>query len=578
LVVEVDDQDGSATGYESLTVNGVTLKATPVEVSDSSSRASALTFSLGKSGTEPALVDVIVTGVLPAGSYGENSRDLTGFVIGCETYSLGVTARDTSGEGVDAYWFGPSAELTEKAWTQQTSQEAARSSSLGFSLAWLRRSVPVGDSTVTLLITFQVPPVVTLSGPQLVARFDGENVTLEGSVSPADSNLLFFFNDIPGPQNVSPASDGVFEVTIDPTAYLPEGQTGVVSFTVIARHATGGYSLAAVKYVDFIPPPTGTPAMTPRATDSPRPSLSASPIQSLDPTVTIMCDGLQYKGTPTSLSVDGPGTVTVSCAEKFGRDPLESLHIGKSVLAIEPEAFAERYNLFSLFFEERQDNALTTIGASAFIRCSSLTTVSLPGKLQEIGNEAFAYTSLEFVSLPASLQSLTGAFYGSPVATIVLEQGSATFSLVGGVLYSKDSTALILYPQQAAPTSFNVPSTVTDIETTAFALVTNLLSVVLPDGLLRIGPKAFYGCALLSSVTIPNVVSIEAEAFANCVSLTFLRFPDSLTTLGSLVISGSNVTTVLLPTATALSSDGLGSSNLQHLYLTGDVDEITEAL
>jgi len=63
-----------------------------------------------------------------------------------------------------------------------------------------------------------------------------------------------------------------------------------------------------------------------------------------------------------------------------------------------------------------------------------------------------------------------------------------------------------------------------------------LISVVIPDGITRIGAWALQGCTSLTSITIPNSVkSIGGYAFYNCTSLTSILIPDSVTSIGNYV-------------------------------------------
>ena len=79
-------------------------------------------------------------------------------------------------------------------------------------------------------------------------------------------------------------------------------------------------------------------------------------------------------------------------------------------------------------------------------------------------------------------------------------------------------------------THFTVPECVTDIPTDTFKGCNNLIAVVLPDGLKRIGPFAFSECTGLSSIKIPaSVNKIGKSAFAGCESLTDIVLPDGLT-------------------------------------------------
>jgi len=61
----------------------------------------------------------------------------------------------------------------------------------------------------------------------------------------------------------------------------------------------------------------------------------------------------------------------------------------------------------------------------------------------------------------------------------------------------------------------------------------SIKTVIIEDGVTRIGNYAFNGCWSLTSVTIPNsVTTIGGEAFSDCVGLTSVTFGNSLTAIG----------------------------------------------
>src|SRR5207247_2017748 len=87
------------------------------------------------------------------------------------------------------------------------------------------------------------------------------------------------------------------------------------------------------------------------------------------------------------------------------------------------------------------------------------------------------------------------------------------------------------------------PDSVTSIGNSAFAGCTSLTSVRIPDSVTSIGGAAFgngafAGCTSLTSVTIPNgVTSIGGGAFANCASLSSIAIPNSVASIGDGVFS-----------------------------------------
>lgn len=81
-------------------------------------------------------------------------------------------------------------------------------------------------------------------------------------------------------------------------------------------------------------------------------------------------------------------------------------------------------------------------------------------------------------------------------------------------------------------------------------------NVVIPNGIIAIGERAFRLCSTLESVFIPSsVTQIQAEAFSNCVNLTSVTMPDSVTEIGSSAfIDCPNLLSIKIP------------SNVQNIY------------
>ena len=139
-------------------------------------------------------------------------------------------------------------------------------------------------------------------------------------------------------------------------------------------------------------------------------------------------------------------------------------------------------------------NSVTSIGGSAFMGCSGLTSVTIPNSVTSIGYGAFrGCTSLTSVMIPNSVTDI----------------GMYTFC---------DCTGL---------TSVTISNSVPGISKATFSGCSGLTSVTLPNSVKWIGESAFSGCSSLTFVTIPNsVTSIDDFAFSGCSSITAVHISD----------------------------------------------------
>ena len=157
-------------------------------------------------------------------------------------------------------------------------------------------------------------------------------------------------------------------------------------------------------------------------------------------------------------------------------------------------------------------NSITNIGSSAFNGCTTLASIDIPNSVTTIGASAFeGCTALESVNLPANLETIEeSAFSGC--------------------------TAL---------TSIDFPSSVTTIGASAFEGCTALESVNLPANLQTIEDKTFSGCAAITNIDIPdNVTTIGTWAFNGCTALTRLYIPESVSTIEAAFTSCNNITEI----------------------------------
>ena len=99
------------------------------------------------------------------------------------------------------------------------------------------------------------------------------------------------------------------------------------------------------------------------------------------------------------------------------------------------------------------------------------------------------------------------------------------------------------------------------IEGPTFALLPNLLTIVLPSRTVKIGKEVFSMNRNLVSVALPSgLIKIDNGAFSACSNLSAIKLPISLKKIGDYAFSGcTNLTSIVLPPDLTEISDGMFS-------------------
>ena len=193
---------------------------------------------------------------------------------------------------------------------------------------------------------------------------------------------------------------------------------------------------------------------------------------------------------------------------------------------------------------------VVAIGAGAFQFKYSLTSVTIPNSVTNIGDYALAYCGLTSVTIPSSVTSIgDGAFRAEYcLAAINVDSLNGYYSSLDGVLFNKSQSVLLQCP--AGKTGiYTVPNSVTSIGDAAFEVCGHLTSVTIPNSVRTIGARAFSNCNGLTSMTIPNsVTTIGDQAFSSCFGLASVTIPNSITSIGSYAFdSCKSLTSVTIP-------------------------------
>lgn len=240
-------------------------------------------------------------------------------------------------------------------------------------------------------------------------------------------------------------------------------------------------------------------------------------------------DSIKLRGEvviPATIVHDGI-TYHVTCIgnDAFAACPVTSIDIPEGVTKVDDWAFDGCSRLEYIEFP----NSLVSLGKWAFYNCRSIKNLNIPRNLTEI-----AYTALP---------GLSGLVY------YTCSPFNPKYKAVDGILYNKDMTMLVAYPQSAPATSFTIPSSVTTLYDYCLHNCDNLTEVIIPESVTLFGMNIFSGSANIESIDVPDgVTKMGLTVFGQCPKLSHVHLPASLDSIKNSCFYGcSSLTEVAIP-------------------------------
>ena len=186
---------------------------------------------------------------------------------------------------------------------------------------------------------------------------------------------------------------------------------------------------------------------------------------------------------------------------------------------------------------------VTHIGDKAFMACHSLTEVTIPKSVTEIGNESFNYSSLKEVTIPENVDRIRSDAFGDCYDLKTINYNAVDCSLISHDIFSYDSITTLNIGEKVkvfnsyfwADNNFKTLKTLNynaaDCKILmsrgySFESVWSSITTLNIGSTVRVIPdSAFYGCDELTEVTIgENVAEIGYRAFYGCDNIKTLNY------------------------------------------------------
>lgn len=224
------------------------------------------------------------------------------------------------------------------------------------------------------------------------------------------------------------------------------------------------------------------------------------------------------------------------------------------VLKIENSTFSDCSNLSNVIMS----NSITTIDEDVFMNCTSLESFTVPNSVLSIGNNAFYATNIERLAItnPNTSVGQSILYQNEVIEFLQLPSLDNRLSWYFSFDIPDSLSEVIILNETELPSSafsnskikkITLPNNLLTINFNAFKECVELEEVIIPNGVTTIGNHAFADCSKLKRISIPNsVTDIDDFAFSGCSMLKTLVIPEGVTKLDSFVISGSGIEEVIV--------------------------------
>lgn len=198
-------------------------------------------------------------------------------------------------------------------------------------------------------------------------------------------------------------------------------------------------------------------------------------------------------------------------------------------------------------------NNITELQNYCFAGCSSITKLVIPETVEKIGNYCFSGCSnlTDFVVYKNVKEVGYRIFNDCPKMKLII--GSTAFLnperftyspfYVGSGFEVEIMNNITEIPVEAfygcgLISSITLPETIETIGADAFRDCSGLKTIFIPKSVTSIGSNAFRGCSTLSNIDLPNIIELCRGCFANCKSLESFSYPQNMLSVPAEIFEG----------------------------------------
>ncbi|MBR2867892.1 MAG: leucine-rich repeat protein [Clostridia bacterium] len=273
---------------------------------------------------------------------------------------------------------------------------------------------------------------------------------------------------------------------------------------------------------------------------------------------------------------------------------IKTVNISDGVESVGNNAFSCCVSLESVNLPE----SVADIGINAFRDCEALDELMIPEETVSVGAFAFYASGLDKVDIPASVESIGVNAFGwcADLEKITVSADNGRYSSdENGVLFNKNKTELLKFPNNCAVSGYSVPGSVEKIADDAFENCHLLKTVSIPANVAEIGRGVFFNCSLENIIVsadndhysndaygvLFNKDKSELISYPSCSKETEYYIPETVEVIADGAFrNASNLKGVVLPDGISAVGDYafLYCENLEYVHISSDITVIGEEI
>lgn len=238
--------------------------------------------------------------------------------------------------------------------------------------------------------------------------------------------------------------------------------------------------------------------------------------------------------------------ITVIGNGAFKGTALEEVTLNENITVINQSVFENCTKLSSIYIPE----SVTSIGNDAFAGDISLKSLNLTDNVKTIGNRVFKNSGIEEFVFPKYVDTINNELFAEAksltkvVLPSIAEDNTGILAIGNSAFKNASNLTSIEFPKDS-----NGEETVKTIGSSAFE-GSGLKSITIPKTVTSLSDAVFKNCVDLEEVNFyddSQLITINAECFSGTTSLNRIEFPNSVDVFFSAILSNSGVSEVILP-------------------------------